>query len=634
MRWLPIKLFAPSSPLKVPELPDHASPLWGTRRRSFTGHLQTRWRALIRANIRNSDLGLVGVAALMGVVVGIAVAALPPLVALMHAVLFGVSFEAHLSGDVQIEWWRILLVPSAGGLVYGFVSYIARRWRPHDIVDAIEANALHGGRMSLTDSLRLAGLTIMSVGVGASVGLEAAYTQLGAGTASRIGRALRLRRADLRTFVGCGAAAAIAAAFNAPLAGAFYAFELIVGTYTLATLAPVAVAALSATLVVRQLFGDQPIFLTHEHIDLDAHDYLLLAIEGVAAAGLGIAAMIGVTRVETLFRRVALPSWLRPAVGGLVLGGIALVFPQVLGSGHGGILTLMSSGFELPLLVALMIAKIAASAISIGSGFRGGMFSSALYIGCLFGSAVAIILGHIVPWALPSPTIFILAGMGSVAAAVVGAPVTMILLVLEVTSDFSATLGVTAAVIVASLGVRHWFGYSFATWRFHIRGVPLRGAHDVGWLHDLTVDRLMQQDFATVPLEMSLRELREKFPLGDTRRVFATDGGGHYAGAIDLQDAHGTDLDTQCDTLTAKDLAHGEAHFLTSFQSVRLALDLFLASATETLAVVDNPVDRRVIGYLTEAYALRRYNRELEARRREELGDDELFSPPEPAEKK
>jgi CIC family chloride channel protein len=633
MRWPSIKLFAPSSPLKLPEPQEDASQ-WPGRRRSFAEHLQTRWRALIRANIRNSDLGLVAIAAVLGVVVGIAVAALPQIVSAIHAALFGVSFDSHVSGDAPIEWWRVLLVPSVGGLVYGIVAYLARRWRPRDIVDAIEANALHGGRMSLNDSLRLTGLTIMSAGVGASVGLEAAYTQLGAGIASRFGRALRLRRADLRTFVGCGAAAAIAAAFNAPLAGAFYAFELIVGTYTLATLAPVAVAALSATLVVRQLFGDQPIFLTHEHIDLEAHDYLLLAIEGVAAAGLGIAAMVGVTRVETWFRRVALPSWLRPAAGGLVLGAIALVFPQVLGSGHGGILTVMSSGFELPLLVALMIAKIAASAISIGSGFRGGMFSSALYIGCLFGSAVAVILAHVVPWALPSPTIFILAGMGAVAAAVVGAPVTMILLVLEVTSDFSATLGVTAAVIVASLGVRHWFGYSFATWRFHIRGVSLRSAHDVGWLHDLTVDRLMQQDFATVPLELGLGELRQKFPLGEPRRVFAVDAGGRYAGAIDLQDAHGTDLDAKCDTLTVKDLAHGEAYFLTSFQSVRLALDLFLASATETLAVVDNPVDRRVTGYLTEAYALRRYNRELEARRREELGDDELFSPPEPAEKK
>jgi chloride channel protein, CIC family len=153
--------------------------------------------------------------------------------------------------------------------VYGLVAYLIWRWRPRDIVDAIEANALHGGRMSLSDSMRLTALTILSGGVVALVGLEAAFTQLGAGTASWVGRMLHLRRSDLRIFVGCGAAAAIAAAFNAPLAGAFYAFELIIGGYTLATLAPVGAAAVSAVVVTRALFGADPIFVLYAHVELN-----------------------------------------------------------------------------------------------------------------------------------------------------------------------------------------------------------------------------------------------------------------------------------------------------------------------------------------------------------------------------
>ena len=222
---------------------------------------------------------------------------------------------------------------------------------------------------------------------------------------------------------------------------------------------------------------------------------------------------------------------------------------------------------------------------------------------------------------------FILAGMGAVAAAVVGAPVTMILLVLEVTADFSATIGVTTAVIVASLLVRYWFGYSFATWRFHLRGVPLRGAYDVGWLQDLTVGRLMQTDVIVVPQTMSLRTLRQRFPHGTAKYVFVVKADGRYAGFIDVTEAHNTELDDLCDMLAAADLAREAQHFLTPHQPVRLALDLFLAATAETLAVVDNPTDRNVIGYLTEAYALRRYASELETRRREELGEDELFSP-------
>jgi chloride channel protein, CIC family len=621
---------AKSSPAAA-SIPRTATPGWA-RRRTFHGEIRARIKALTRANLRNSDLGLVVCAALLGVIVGVVVSALPAAVAALHVLLFGVSFESHLSSGADIEWWRLLAVPAGGGLVYGVVAALLRRWRPRDVVDAIEANALYGGRMSLTDSIRLAVLTVLSAGVGASVGLEAAYTQLGSGTASRIGRSLRLRRVDLRTFVGCGAAAAIAAAFNAPLAGAFYAFELIIGSYTLGTLAPIAVAALSATVVQRELRGDDPIFLSYEHIDLAAHDYVLLGLEGVLAALVGIAAMIGVTKVESAFRRLALPSWLRPAVGGLVLGGMALAYPQVLGSGHGGIVTTLSSHMDLLLLVVLIAAKIAASAVSIGSGFRGGMFSSALYIGTLFGSAVAAVV-QFIPWITANPAVFVLAGMGSVAAAVVGAPVTMILLVLESTSDFSATIGVTAAVIIASLGVRIWFGYSFATWRFHVRGVPLRGAHDIGWLHDLRVERLMHRDFATVPQSLPLAELRRQFPLGTNKRVFVVDDAARYAGMIDLQEIHATDLDAKIEKMTAKDVAHAEAHFVTPQQPVRIALDLFLAAATEALAVVDNQADRRILGFVEEAEALRRYNSELETRRREELGDDELFSPSAAAER-
>jgi len=591
--------------------------------------LRARLRLFARHNVRNSELGLTVIAAAMGTAVALGVAITRKLVFEIHHLLFGVGIEMHLSGASVIEPWRLLLVPSLGGLGYGLIAYALWRWRPREIVDAIEANALHGGRMSLSDSLRLTALTVLSAGVGASVGLEAAFTQLGAGTASRIGRLFQLRRSELRIFVGCGAAAAIAAAFNAPLAGAFYAFELIIGSYTLATLVPVVVAAVAATLVTRELFGQQPIFIVYAHVDLVPAHYLILAAIGVAAAGLAIAAMLGVTVVEQLTRRLAVPSWARPALGGFVLGTLALSFPQVLGSGHGGILNTLetgSGGYELPLLIGLILAKMAGSAVSIGSGFRGGMFSSSLFLGSLFGVACSAIVHRLLSWAPPDEAIFILAGMGSVAAGVVGAPMTMILLVLEATSDFSATLGVTVAVVVAALVVRHCFGYSFATWRFHLRGVALHSPHDIGWLHELHVAKLMRRDFAVVPRHMPLDELCRQLPIGESRRVFVINDNGGYEGYVDLVEAHASEPLEAGERLTASDIARGAEHFLTPGQPVRETLDLFIASAAEVLAVVDNPHDRRVLGYLSEAYALRRYYRELEARHREELGDEALFN--------
>jgi CIC family chloride channel protein len=597
-------------------------------RRSVSALVKARARLWVRHNIRNRELGLSVVAALIGAVIALGVAVTKFGVAELHHVLFGVALEEHLSGAVHIERWRLLLMPTIGGVAYGLVAYALWRWRPRDIVDAIEANALHGGHMSLSDSLRLTGLTVLSAGVGASVGLEAAYTQLGAGTASRLGRYLHLRRGDLRTYVGCGAAAAIAAAFNAPLAGAFYAFELIIGSYTLTTLVPVVLAAVFATLVSRELFGEQPIFVVYSHVDVFATNYLILAVLGFACGLLAIVAMIGVTFVEQWTKRASLPVWARPAMGGLVLGNFAWFFPQILGSGHGGIENTIANGAlgrELPLLLGLIAAKLIASAVSIGTGFRGGMFSSSLYLGALFGAAVAAILHHLMPGTTLNDTGYILAGMGALAAGVVGAPVTMILLVLEATSDFSATLGVTLAVIVSVIVVRNWFGYSFATWRFHLRGVALHSPHDVGWLHDLQVANLMRRDFAVVPLDLPLNELCRQFPIGAAIQVFAVDENSGYRGYVDLPEAHGALYRDGSTTLCVKDVARGAEHFLTPGQPIRETLDHFIASAAEVLAVVDNPRDRRVQGYLSEAFALRRYYRELEAHHSEELGDDELF---------
>jgi chloride channel protein, CIC family len=517
-------------------------------------------------------------------------------------------------------------MPVLGGLLVGLATFLLRRWRPREVVDAIEANALLGGRMSVGDSLGLVGVTILSGGFGASVGLEAAYTQLGAALASRLGRSVELRRDDVRTLVGCGAAGAIAAAFNAPLTGAFYAFELIIGSYTLQTLAPVGIAALTGALVVRGLVGSNPIFVVWHDIALLPSDYLAFFALGLACAGLGILVMKGVTSTETLFRVQAVPRWARPALGGLILGAIALPFPQILGSGHGGILSeLHAPSTDLPFLAGLIVAKIIGSAVSIGAGFRGGMFSSSLYLGSLFGSLVGGLLARLGPHLAADPLVYTLVGMGAVAAAIVGAPVTMIMLVLETTGDFSATMAVMVGVVTAGFAVRHWFGYSFATWRFHLRGMAIRSPEDVGWINELLIGPMMRRDPAVIAAELPLDELSRRFPAGSAKQVFVVDHDGGLSGAVDPAEAVGPDVDG--DGKTIGDLVTDSVAFLLPGDDLRTALDRFSEAAQEILPVIDNLNHRRIIGYLSEAYALRRYAHELERHRGARQDDAGIFSP-------
>jgi chloride channel protein, CIC family len=581
-------------------------------------------------SLRDNEIALLAISAFLGAAAGIGVGALERFVQLFHEINFAVAVQAHLSAAARaIEWWRLLIVPVLGGLVSGTVAFLIRRKRPRETVDAIEANALFGGRMSLTDSAALTGLTMISTGFGASVGMEAGFTQLGAGFASHVGQRLRMRRGDLRTLVGCGAAAAIAAAFDAPLAGAFYAFELVIGGYSAPVLAPVAIAAISGTLVVRGIFGADTIFALDTPVHVAALDYVLFAALGVVAAAIAIATMIGVTWVEHIFRRLKVPVWLRPAIGGVVIGLVATIFPEVLGSGHGAIQLSLNHSFPSGVLLGLIAAKGLASAVSVGSGFRGGLFSSSLLLGSVYGgTAVVLIQAGFSTFggaaAALDQVAYMLVGMASMAAAIIGAPLTMIFLVLEQTGSFVAAVGVMVGVIIASLVVRLTFGYSFATWRFHQRGVAIRGGYDVGWIQDLTVEKLMRRDVLTAPLGMTVAAFRAQFPLTGAKRIFLVDDDNRYRGMVVTADIHDPDIEDQ---RRIDELGVAEDNFLLPGQNVRVALNRFVSAELETLAVVSDSVERRIVGFLTEGYALRRYNEEFERVRADELGERTLFGP-------
>jgi chloride channel protein, CIC family len=202
----------------------------------------------------------------------------------------------------------------------------------------------------------------------------------------------------------------------------------------------------------------------------------------------------------------------------------------------------------------------------------------------------------------------------------------MVFLVLEGTGNFPMTIGVMVGVLLSSTIVRLTFGYSFSTWRFHQRGIGIRGAHDVGWLADLTVGRLMRADPKVVQEGMTLREVRAKYPPGTAKRVFAVSGDGVFVGAIDMAAVHDFKQDEALDGKFARDFAANGDIYLLAYENVRTAIARFEENEVEALPVLDSSVDKAIVGYMTEHYALRRYNQELERRRSADLGERDLFS--------
>ncbi|MEG3085033.1 chloride channel protein [Sphingomonas sp. PB2P12] len=532
----------------------------------------------------------------------------------MQRGLFDMPIGARLSAMPALSITVLVVLPVGGAILAAF-SW-ATRARKRRMVDAVEANALHGGRMSVRDSLIISGQTILSNGFGASVGLEAAYAQLGGAAASVVGNAFTLRRADLRNLVGAGTGAAIAAAFGAPLAGAFYAFEIVIGAYTPTALAPVVAAALAGTLVAQQL-GIQPYVIdAASTISTESHHYPIYAGLGAICAVVGIALMRAVGFVEAGTRRMRLPDWARPAIGGMLLIPIALVSPQVLSAGHGALHADLAVGAPLIFILTIFLAKCAASIVSLGFGFRGGLFFASLFLGTLvghlFAGSIAAFAGHDVI----DPRNAALVGMAALAVAVVGGPMTMVMLVLEATHDFAVTGAVLAAVLVSSTIVREAFGYSFSTWRLHLRGETIKSARDVGWVKTLTAGRMMRRETKVMRADMTMAEFRRQVPLGATSRAVLVDAAARYAGIVQTPTAYSEGHDPQA---PVGKLAINTDAALAPAMDITEVMARFDASGADELAVLDD--DRHVLGLLSESFVRRRYAEELEKAQRELFGE-------------
>jgi CIC family chloride channel protein len=569
-----------------------------------------RW---LRNRVRESEAWLLFTALGIGAASGVMARALSALSDWMHLVLYHVNAGERLSAMEAITPWRLVWLP-VGGLLLGAMTWLWRKRYSKPIVDPVEANALRGGMMSFRDSLMLAAQTVISNGFGASVGLEAAYAQLGGGLASKVGGRLKARRNDLRVLVGAGAGASIAAAFGAPLTGAFYAFELIIGSYTVASLAPVVGAALAGYLAERALGGVAHI-VEPTAVQLGTTDYLICAALGVVAAVVGIAIMRSVNLVEATVRRTRLPRWLQPAAGGVLVALLAAWTPEVLASGHGALEHHLLQPYELQPLVIAFLVKAIASVICLGFGFRGGLFFASLFLGAMLGQIYWLVLTAvgITP---PDMMVCALVGMAALAAGVVGGPLTMSFLVLESTGDMLLSGATLAATLVCSLVVRRFFGYSFSTWRFHLRGETIRSAHDVGRIRSLTVGRMMRQSVTTIADTTTVAEFKRRFPLGSTQRVIVLDAAARYAGIVLSADAHAAE---RVDTQPVSDIVTNKAVALRADTNVKDAMLAFETSHSDELAVID--AQGAVLGLLTENYAARRYAEELEKTRQDLVGE-------------
>ncbi len=567
-----------------------------------------------RRRLRESEAAFILLAIFCGLLAGFLTNVQAFLAHGLQHMFYGVTVN-RLSALGEIHHpWRLLALPFGGLCLVAFSFAFRKRGRTP--IDVVEANALHGGRIPLTDNLVIAGQTILSNGAGASVGLEAAYAQTGGGLASFLGQQLKLRRNDLRTLVGAGAGAAVGAAFGAPLTGAFYAFEIVIGAYTPAAIAPVVAAALAAAFVTRALGVDPYLIATTADRVISTPDYVTYGLLGLVCAMIGITIMRLVAIAETWVQSWKLLGRWRPVVGGFLLIPIALLSPQTLSAGHGALHLDLALHPAVTVLLTILCLKIAASVISLSFGFRGGLFFASLFLGSLIGQIFAWLFNVWFPAMAIDSNDAALVGMAALSVSIVGGPMTLALLILETTHDFALMGVVLTASLIASAFTRETFGYSFSTWRLHIRGSNVRSPRDIGWIINLTAARLMRKDWGSVPDTLSIADLRAKIPLGSTSKTIAIDAAGHYAGIIPTAAAYDPSVSEDAPVASIATLQEITLSPLADIQFILKQLD---KAGADELAVVDE--NGFVLGIVTEKHARRRYFEEIEASQRAMFGE-------------
>jgi CIC family chloride channel protein len=581
---------------------------------------------------QNDQLQLFLLAVLIGTAAGFGAIAFRMVTGGIQFGFFG-HFDEFLASHVrELPPWQVVLAPTLGGLLIGlFTRFVLPGRLPQGVGNVMEASALRNGRMSLPEGLAAALVSAASIGCGASVGREGPLVHLGATFGATVARWRHLSPSLAKTLLGCGVAAAIASAFNAPIAGVFFALEVVVGHYGLGAFSPVVISSVIGTVITRIHIGtDAAFILPPQQVTsfLELPAFILL---GLVSAAVAVSLLRGIAVVQAghdwLEMRLGLGRWLRPAMAGLVVGVIALWLPEVLGVGYEVTDNALKDGYALHLLVLLALAKGFATALSLGSSFGGGIFSPSLVLGALVGSAYGLIATAVFPELGSSVSVYALLAMGAVAACTLGAPISTVIMIFELTGDYGVTFAVMVTVAVASVICNQLQWHSFFTWQLAQRGIDLHTAHDRGIMASRLVAELMRSEVVTVGLDADLEELKAAF-LHRHLPIFVVDEERRLVGTIHFEDlADAAFEEHEADAPTARSMMHRIPTALLPSDNLEQALRACESNHEEHMPVIRDRASGEVIAEVRLADLLVAQNQALLQARAEERGDRRLPVP-------
>lgn len=559
-------------------------------------------------------------AAVIGVVVSLVTVLLIELISVVQYISYGGrSEELFATIAAQQPWWRLILAPLVGGLIVGIIiNYLPSR-RYHGISDVMEACAFNSGRMGVRSGIGAAIAAAVSLGVGAPLGREGPAVHIGASVSAWLAEHLGLDRRQTLALLGCGAAAAVTTSFNAPIAGVIFALEVIVGYYTLRVFAPIVIASLAAVVVRTRIYGAEPLFVVDALGEYSAWELPLFAILGVLA-GLLIAGFIKLVSVlRHAWELSHLPIWVRPALAGLLIGLIAIKYPMILSIGYEPTLAALEKTLAFNDLLALLILKTFGTAVALSSGFAGGVFSPSVFLGAMLGGV--FILGMAGIWESGAQGIYSVAGMAAVSSAMLGAPISTILIVFELTRDYGVILPVMTAAAFASTTAQMGKHTSYFRWQLANRGVNISSGRDVSLLRTRTVEKLVNQVCTRVSPADRLREVESKLGVARKRIAIVLDEDEFFVGSIDLRELVAQSREAPAEK-TVVEIAKDDSVSVTTSTNLVSALQVMADNDIDYLPVLSDMDEekRSFLGVIFKVDLLAEHYTVLRNAREEEFG--------------
>ncbi len=506
--------------------------------------------------------------------------------------------------------WKIA-APTLGGLTVGMIiHFFAREAKGHGVPEVMEAVALRGGRIRPRVVIAKMVASAACIASGGSVGREGPIVQIGSSLGSTIGQSLGLGERRLRTLVGCGAAAGIAATFNAPIAGALFAVEIILGDFGVSQFSPIVISSVLATVVGQVYLGNAPAFQIPAYSLVNPGELLAYAALGVIVGFVALLFVRALYGTEDLFDSVRLPIPIKAAAGGAMIGLLSIRFPEVLGVGYEAIGEALHGGVAWEILLLLVAAKILAVSITIGSGGSGGVFAPSLFIGAMVGGAVGTIVHSLWPETTAVPGAYALVGMGGVVAAAAHAPITAIVIIFELTSDYKIILPLMITCITATLLATQLQRSSIYTLKLLRRGVDLWAGKTVNVLRHLHARDVLRSDFTTVSMDEKTVLVVSRFIDNPGGSVFVVDSSQQLMGVITINEIRPIlkDLESLKNLLTAGDIMCTSGYPVFSPDD---ALDLVMHRFGMYRFEAPVVADGRIIGAVWPEDVIRRYSSEV-----------------------